>query len=150
MDETDRRNHLIRVFRTLFDAHADQVCMLALDGTIIGVNRSWLEFGAANGLARGYTFEGVNYLDVCTKAAEQGDAIAQQALTGLLDVLATGRPQFVLSYPCHAPWQRRWFKLWVEPQMPHVDAVIVAHQLERTEPTGVGLGAYGQAGMRAS
>lgn len=129
--ETDQ--HIVRVFRTLFDEHDAHVCMIDLKGAILAVNAAWRRFGEENGLGPTYRCEGINYLDLCTTAAEQGDSAAAEALAGLLDVLTTGRSKFVMTYPCHAPHERRWFKLWVEPQMPFSPVVIVAHQLLRHE-----------------
>jgi hypothetical protein len=131
--ETDQ--HIVRVFRTLFDPHDAHVCMIDLHGMILAVNAAWHRFGEGNGLPSGYRCEGINYLDLCAAAAEKGDTFAGEALAGLLDVLATGRSKFVMTYPCHAPHERRWFKLWVEPQMPFSPVVIVAHQLLRYEAT---------------
>lgn len=107
--------------------------MLDLDGRIISVNDAWMQFGRSNGLRRDYTFEGKSYLDITAAAAEAGDPFARDALAGLIDVIHTGRQKFVLSYPCHGPGEKRWFKLWVEPQMPHLPVIIVAHQLTRQD-----------------
>jgi hypothetical protein len=130
------RDHYLRLFNRLFDAHPAHVAMIDLDGTILAVNRAWREFASANGLY-GYRFVGVNYLGICQSAAETGDAHAQTALVGLLEVLATGRSKFCVTYPCHAPHERRWFKLWIEPQMPDIPVAIVAHQIVRVEPVGM-------------
>jgi hypothetical protein len=108
--------------------------MLDLDGMILAVNDSWLRFGHENNLRSDYQFEGVNYLDVCQHSAEGGDSHAAAALAGLLEVIATGRPKFVMTYPCPSPNERRWFKLWVETQGPDSPVLIVAHQLIRREP----------------
>jgi hypothetical protein len=126
-------HHMVRVFRTLFDEHDAHVCMIDLSGRILAVNAAWRRFGAENGLRADYRCEGANYLDLCTAAAETGDPAAAEALAGLLDVLTTGRSKFVMTYSCHAPHERRWFKLWVEPQMPFSPVVVVAHQLLRYE-----------------
>jgi hypothetical protein len=132
-DDPNYRTHMIALFKRLFDWHPAHVCMLDLEGRILAVNRGWSRFAESNGLPAGYSFEGLNYVDICVAAAESGDEHAQQALTGLLEIMATGRKKFVLSYPCHAPNEKRWFKLWIEPQMPQTPVIIVAHQLERAE-----------------
>jgi hypothetical protein len=132
-DDLSYRSHLTRLFKQLFDWHPAHVCMLDLDGKILAVNRSWSRFAEGNGLSPQYKFDGQSYLDICSVAAEKGDDYAKQALTGLLDIMATGRRKFVLTYPCHAPHEKRWFKLWIEPQMPEAPVIIVAHQLDRAE-----------------
>jgi hypothetical protein len=127
------RAHLSSLFRQLFDWHPAHVCMLDPQGIIMEVNRAWRRFAQQNNADENVSFQGVNYVDITTQAAEQGDEFARQALTGLLDIIATGRKKFVLTYPCHSPHERRWFKMWVEPQMPETPVIIVAHQLERAE-----------------
>jgi hypothetical protein len=34
-----------------------------------------------------------------------------------------------MIYTCHSPTELRWFRMWVEPQAPAADVVIVAHYL---------------------
>jgi hypothetical protein len=137
MHDDHRHNaYLVSLFKQLFDAHPANVCMLDLSGHILAVNAAWMEFARENELPPDYTFEGRSYLETCTAAAQAGDSHASAALTGLLDVMTTGRRNFSITYPCHAPHERRWFKLWIEPQMPDTPVVIVAHKLERAERVG--------------
>jgi PAS domain-containing protein len=135
-DDPGYKTHLVNLFRQLFDSHPANVCMLDLSGHIVAVNQAWMRFAHENELPLDYTFEGINYLETCAPAAQEGDADAAAALTGLLDVLTTGRRNFSLVYPCHAPHEKRWYRLWVEPQMPDTPVVIVAHKLERFERVG--------------
>lgn len=136
IDDHAKKTYLVSLFKQLFDAHPANVCMLDMSGHIIAVNESWMRFARENELPAAYTFEGKNYLESCIAAAQSGDQHASAALTGLLDVLSTGRKNFSLVYPCHAPHERRWFKLWIEPQMPETPVVILAHKLERAERIG--------------
>ncbi len=133
IDDRAYNTYLVSLFKQLFDAHPANVCMLDMSGHILAVNASWMRFARDNELPDTYSFEGKNYLEACIAAAQSGDPHASAALTGLLDVLATGRKNFSLVYPCHAPHERRWFKLWIEPQMPETPVVILAHKLERAE-----------------
>jgi hypothetical protein len=128
-----QKSYVLSLFRQLFDGHPAMTCMVDLSGKILAVNQSWKRFGEENDQKVGYLYEGDNYLDICVKAAETGDPYAKSVLTGLLDVLSTGRQKFTCVYPCHSPQERRWYKLWVEPQMPELPVVIIAHQLERAE-----------------
>jgi hypothetical protein len=133
IEDKGNKTYQVSLFRQLFDGHPAMACMVDLSGKILAVNRSWKRFGEENDQKVGYLYEGDNYLDICVKAAETGDPYAKQALTGILDVLTTGRKKFSMVYPCHSPIERRWFKLWAEPQMPELPVVIIAHQLERAE-----------------
>lgn len=131
----DHLPHLQGIFSRLFDAHPAHVAMIDGDGTILAVNTAWRRFAEFNGMS-GTAWEGISYTGVCQNAAESGDPSATEALVGLLDVINTGRPKFTMTYPCHAPHELRWFRLWIEPQFPDANVVIVAHELIRVEPVG--------------
>ena len=96
------------VARSVFDAWTSRVAVLAADGTIEVVNRAWERFAIDNGAV------GVNYLEVCERAAAT-DQTATAALDGLRQVLAGALPEYTLEYPCHAPSEERWFRLSARP-----------------------------------
>ena len=123
-----------RVFERLFDGHPSHVALVGLDGTVMAVNAAWRRYAADHGVAAGYDFVGRNYLAVCEAAVAAGYPSAQEAYVGLLDVLRNRRPKFTLTYACHSPGRREWYRMWVEPQSPSVPAVIVAHQLIDAQP----------------
>jgi PAS domain S-box-containing protein len=107
--------------QSTIDALLSTICVLDEAGTIIAVNQAWRAFAAANARtdcdvtpnppgARSGSGEGLNYLGVCERAdgpgADDGSAFA----SGLRAVLNGERGHFELEYPCHAPWERRWFQ----------------------------------------
>jgi hypothetical protein len=123
-----------RNFRLLFDQRAAQVALLDLNGVILETNRGWDQYATENGLRGTYQFVGKNYLKICEAAVGQDYPSAKDAYVGLLEVLQTRRPKFTLVYPCHSPRVRQWYRMWVEPQLPEVPAIIVAHYLYVTKP----------------
>ena len=125
------------LFRQLFESHPANVALLDSDGSILAVNAGWRAYGRANGVRSDYDMLGQNYLAVCEAGAAAGYPMAREAYVGLLEVLKAGRPKFTLVYPCHTPTRREWFRMWVEPQLPSVPVVIVAHQLVSSEPAVV-------------
>ncbi len=125
----------VLAFQQLFDPHPSHVALLDLTGTVLAVNAAWRQYGRQNGLGgRATSPVGQNYLAVCEAGVAAAYPGAREAYVGLLDVLRNGRPKFTLTYPCHSPRQREWYRMWVEPQTPSVSAVIVAHQLIAAEP----------------
>lgn len=116
----------IQLFDQLFGSFPAHTALLDLDGKIIAVNPAWNAFGQENGLSTGYQFEGKNYISIC-ESAVGGCRYAVEALVGLLEVIRAGRPTFAMTYPCHSPSQKRWYRLWIELQLPHSPTVIVAH-----------------------
>jgi hypothetical protein len=115
------------LFRRLFDSRDAQAALLDLNGVIIETNSGWDAFGRTNGLRGNYSCIGKNYLDATERAAASGVAGAKEAYLGLLSVIHGQQPKFTPVYPCHSPTERRWYRLWIEPQMPAADAVVVVH-----------------------
>lgn len=96
------------------DALGENIAVLDESGTIVMVNRSWVDFACANGnpdLVRSGL--GTDYLGICREAASQGDELARQAYEGLRAVLAGERDTFALIYPCDGPGQLRWYSMRV-------------------------------------
>jgi two-component system cell cycle sensor histidine kinase/response regulator CckA len=84
-------------------------------GVILAVNESWTRFGTANVLQSQDFGVGCNYLEVCERAAGDCADEAGEVGQGLRRVLAGELPEFTLEYPCHAPTERRWFRLMITP-----------------------------------
>jgi diguanylate cyclase (GGDEF)-like protein/PAS domain S-box-containing protein len=130
----------------VLDGLSAQVCVLDERGTIVAVNRAWRAFAdayGAPGAVDGPMQEGANYIEVCERAARSGlpgDAEAGDFLTLLAQVLAGGRQQFELDYPCHSPTEQRWFVVRVA-RMAGAGApqIVVAHDnvtaLKQTQET---------------
>lgn len=111
----------------LLGAPEAHVAVLDLRGTILRVNRAWLRFALLNGdppIER--IGAGASYLQVCERAAAQGDLLASEALDGLCAVLLAQREHFSMEYPCHAPEQERWFRMLVS--RGRGGHVLVAHE----------------------
>jgi PAS domain S-box-containing protein len=100
--------------RAVMDSLGSGIAVLDGDGGIIRVNKTWRDFSRDNegdeALSGGI---GLNYLEVARQAAEMAEEGAQEALDGMLDVMAGKREIFSVEYPCHAPDQERWFQLQV-------------------------------------
>ncbi len=111
------------------DALQAHIAILDEQGYIVAVNAAWRAFGQANGWSDPQFGVGTSYLDICHMAARAGDDTAQQVDQGIRAVLEMRVPSFALEYPCHAPWEQRWFILNVtrfagESQV----RAVVAHQ----------------------
>jgi hypothetical protein len=114
-------------FSLLFSKHFAQMALLDVNGNLIATNPAWRSFGCENGLRAEYDCVGKSYLQICEAAALANVPGARSAYLGLLEVIHAGRPKFTMVYPCHSPAERRWYRLWIEPQMPSVPAIVVAH-----------------------
>ncbi|HKX27814.1 MAG TPA: sigma 54-interacting transcriptional regulator [Blastocatellia bacterium] len=70
---------------------------------------------------------GVNYLDLCGKAAAEGNLFAQEALSGIRTVMMNHAAEFNLEYPCHSPTQRRWYLMQIDPMPRDHGGVVISH-----------------------
>lgn len=103
------------------------IAVLDEAGRIIDVNEPWLQFARENGPVHlAGVAVGANYLDVCRRAADKEDPVAAEALGGIQRVLKGESRSFVLEYPCHSPWERRWFLMTVSPTA-EAGGAVVAH-----------------------
>ncbi|GHH98068.1 sensor domain-containing diguanylate cyclase [Neobacillus kokaensis] len=119
----------------VFDSLVDQIAVLDMDGYIIAINTSWVNFSIENEGELQKTGIGNNYLAVCPNEVKDG----------ILQVLKGTKDNFNYEYPCHSSNELRWFLLRVTPikingnngaVVSHVnitDRKLVEIQLKRSE-----------------
>jgi two-component system NarL family sensor kinase len=98
------------------------VAVLDEAGCVIAVNRRWRRYGRQNGATSDYV--GMNYLDVCARAARKGDKRSGRVEKGLRRLLSGRTREFGLAYHCgHRTFRLQAGKLREEPAR-----FIVAHE----------------------
>jgi len=114
--------------RSILDSLTYLIAVLDRHGNILDVNERWLRFARENA-ATSQTLigPGVNYIEVCRRSAESGDASAEAALEGIRSVLEGTREIFVLEYPCDSPGKVRWFMMRVIPFSGLKGGAIISH-----------------------
>jgi PAS domain S-box-containing protein len=114
--------------KAVLDSLTENVAVLSPEGEIIAVNAAWRSFAAANDHANlSATGVGVNYLEVCEKAAATGDGIAREAMSGIRKVLGGETMKFAMEYPCHGPEREHWFLLHVTPFQFDGGGAVISH-----------------------
>ena len=98
-------------FDLVLDSLDDQIALIDRNGTILYVNRAWIEFGRENGMPSGIEWIGRNYLS----PLETSRGEAPDTAKGIRDVLDGNLPHFSREYPCHSPKEKRWFMMRVAP-----------------------------------
>lgn len=120
--------------RRIFEALPAHIAVVGRDGGIVAVNPAWSNFAAENDAATEPSVAvGANYLAVCRAASASGDPDAARALAGIKSVIRGASPQFVCEYPCHSPWEQRWFAMTVVPLGPHGPGGVVISHFNITE-----------------
>ena len=109
----------------IIDSLTSHIAVIDANGGIIQVNAAWQKFAHQNGALAGREGVGVNYLQVCEKAAaeEQVTAVAR----ALREILQGKRNWYWMEYPCHSPDQQRWFVMSATPLGSPVHGVVVSH-----------------------
>jgi PAS domain S-box-containing protein len=109
----------------IFGSLYAQMATLDRDGGVIAVNDAWTRFAEENGGDATRAAVGVNYLEICRRAADAGDQAAHRALEAILSV-RDGHTAFArFEYP--SPPGDRWFEMTVEPFRRAEGGVIVSH-----------------------
>jgi diguanylate cyclase (GGDEF)-like protein len=110
----------------VLDALPDATAVLDSSGVIVAVNHAWLMFAVDNGGDVESSGVGVNYLEVCDRAAVAcEDALV--AARGIRHVLAGDRVEADLEYPCPSPFADRWFLLRVTRLAGRGSGVVASH-----------------------
>ena len=125
-DITHRKD--VQHLQNIIDALSEHVVILDRQGTITLANQAWRDFAERNGSqSLSHCGPGTNYLDIC-KIKDGADAdIAQQVYYGLRKVLEGELERFTIKYPCHSPYQRRWFLMQATPIKHSSGGVLVSH-----------------------
>jgi PAS domain S-box-containing protein len=101
--------------RAVINSVMANIAVVDRHGTIIAINEGWERFAREN-CADGSlpaVGVGVNYLEVCERAARDLGAEAQEILDGIKRVLANSQAMFKHEYACHSPTEQRWFTMQV-------------------------------------
>jgi len=117
--------------QTTIDSLSEHIAVLDEEGTIIGVNQSWLKFAQENNADLTQVGIGTNYLAVCANSASRGDADAAKALTSIQSVMRGEKAEMFREYTCHGPHHPRWFIARITPlpgSDPRRRRVVVAHE----------------------
>jgi PAS domain S-box-containing protein len=116
-----------QLLHTMFESLSSHVVVLNRDGTIKYASKSWEQFATDNQGMLNRLSVGINYLDVCRRAANLGDDGAKEALDGIGKVLAGKLQNFSMEYPCNDVKTARWFAMQVDPMPRDHGGVVISH-----------------------
>ncbi len=124
----EQMQRMALVQNATLDALPAHIALLDQDGVIVNANAAWRRFAIANGFPGNNQGIGMNYLGVCD--AVDGECAGESRITaqGIRQVLRGEIQVFSREYPCHAPNQKRWFRLAVTPlHEGHPGGAVVSH-----------------------
>ncbi|HEX5692007.1 MAG TPA: PAS domain S-box protein, partial [Roseiflexaceae bacterium] len=122
-------HHHAHLHQVVLSSLTAEIAVLDPSGSIIAVNAAWEHFARRQGDPHlNATGIGINYLDVCRRAAEQShDTEAAHVLAGLQAILDGEREQFTTEYSCATPEGDLWFIMHATP-LPKRTGIVIAHE----------------------
>ena len=111
----------------VFNSLPGHMAVLDRRGIIVAVNESWQRAADESGVELNKAGVGVNYLEVCRRAAEAGDTSAEAALCGIRAVLRGEQNEFSLEYHGHGEDADQWATLFVTPLKRQEGGAVVTH-----------------------
>ena len=128
-DITDLKNE--EFLTSILDSFPDTIAVINREGIIVFVNKMWRKFAIDNAKPSGnqanHIDVGDNYLEVLKNSTGFSAEGADEALNGIMDVLAGKIPEFNLVYPCHSPNQKRWYRMHVTALQDASQCVVIKH-----------------------
>lgn len=115
-----------RLLNAVWEVFPEHVALLDRDGTVVSVNRAWREFGLQRGSSATAGL-GTNYLQVCERAAAEGDAEAADAAEIVRIALAGSDPGRRVTYHCGHETEDRWFSMQAVPVPGRYSGALVVH-----------------------
>jgi CheY-like chemotaxis protein len=95
--------------QSILDSLSAHICVIDGPGNILFVNEAWRNFASLNPPSEASGYIGANYLKICDTATGTSAEGAAEFAVGIREVLEGIRGEFFMEYPCHAPWEQRWF-----------------------------------------
>ena len=114
--------------RGIINSLTSLVVVLDRWGCIVAANDAWRISYRLGGAAPPGIDIGVNYLEVCCRAADGGDHFSLEVVSGIEGVLSGTRREFHAEYPSVAPAGTRWFELLVLPLLSDAGGAVVSHR----------------------
>jgi len=116
--------------KAILDSLSANIAILDHEGTIINVNKQWVDFGIENDMHESYDSVGANYLEVCLSASNSPyGSLADKAVSGIADVINGNCDSFKMVYECSSSVDTRWFEMRVTRVTDLMPAkVVVSHE----------------------
>ena len=114
--------------KAFFQAFPGLIALLDEKGTIIQVNRAWIDKGLKSGLFFRPDTIGYNYLELCERAKDDGDESARKVLEGLKEVLDKRREFFSMQYSLNIEGVLQLYLLTIFPLPTKPRLIAVVHQ----------------------
>lgn len=111
--EESRRMDAESFAEAVLNSISAHIAILDQEGLIIETNRAWKAFAHANDIRMRPDTIGVNYTQLCESSIGESSEQALEVASGIRAVSAGETDEFVMEYPCHSRYEKRWFYMRV-------------------------------------
>jgi DNA-binding CsgD family transcriptional regulator/PAS domain-containing protein len=111
--QPEKSLRLTNIERSILDSLSAHIAILDENGVILETNRAWKLFATANQIRIHPDTVNVNYLRVCDMAMGESADESKTVAEGIRAVIDGKTEEFVIDYPCHSPYEKRWFYMRV-------------------------------------
>jgi DNA-binding CsgD family transcriptional regulator len=123
-----RQKDRFAIGKAFFQAFPGLIALLDEKGTIVQVNRAWIDKGLKSGLFFRPDTIGYNYLELCERAKDAGDETARKVLEGLKEVLDKRSEVFSMQYSLNIEGILQPYLLTIFPLLTKPRLIAVVHQ----------------------
>ncbi len=117
------------LIQSILDSLSAHVAVLDEEARIILVNNAWRLFAETNGMNTPQWGLGVNYLEICEKAAGPNSQEALRVGQAIRSILNGDIDSYFQEYPCHSPTEKRWFQVRLSAFRENTEKrVVVVHE----------------------
>jgi PAS domain S-box-containing protein len=116
-----------RLVRSVFASLYGYVAVIDCAGTIVAVNDAWRQLDHAPGWDAKAPMVGVNYLELCERAAARGDQASAAAAAAIREVLSRRAQPNTIEYRNRVRDQECWFEMIVLPLQRAEGGAVVSH-----------------------
>jgi PAS domain S-box-containing protein len=108
-----------QIAQATLDSINANICLLDGQGTIVSVNKHWIDFALESKASLDEVGVGNNYFTVCQRATSADAEDANNMIKGMQMVLSGQTSLFEMEYKMTLPEANKWFQVRVVPYMGH-------------------------------
>lgn len=113
--------------RSVLDSLSSHIAVINSAGTIVNVNKAWKDFALLNGAEiNSQNCEGAEYFRV-ENYTDNNSKTDVTEINAIKQVLQGRQKEYYAEYPCHSPWEQRWFYMKVKKFVSSETMAVIEH-----------------------
>ncbi len=100
-----------KFYKQVLDAIAERLVVIDKQGNIVFANKAWSDYDRAYGEGSPTDWAKQNYIEVCDRAAADGDPHGAEVAAGIRRTISGELDSFYYEYPCHTATAEFWYMM---------------------------------------